>query len=88
MAFKDYFLALAPEARKDFATRCKTSVGHLNNCLYGYAKFSPALCVSIERESGAKVSRRDLRDDWMAIWPELVETKGKRAAVPIRAARA
>lgn len=33
---------------------------------------SPELCVSIERESAGKVRRTDLRDDWAAIWPELI----------------
>ncbi len=34
---------------------------------------SPELCVSIERATGAAVTRRDLRpDDWDRIWPELV----------------
>lgn len=28
-------------------------------------------CVAIERATGGLVTRKDLRDDWQAIWPEL-----------------
>jgi DNA-binding transcriptional regulator YdaS (Cro superfamily) len=41
---------------------------------HGYAdrKPSPEYCVSIERATEGKVTRKDLRpDDWEAIWPEL-----------------
>lgn len=35
---------------------------------------SPELCVSIERATGGKVRRWDLRPlDWNRIWPELVD---------------
>lgn len=46
---------------------------------HGYAdrKPSPEYCVAIERATGGKVTRRDLRpDDWKLIWPEL-EQRGK-----------
>lgn len=37
----------------------------------------PANCVAIERATGGKVRRWDLRqDDWHLIWPELVTKKG------------
>jgi DNA-binding transcriptional regulator YdaS (Cro superfamily) len=35
---------------------------------------SPELCVLIERASRGVVSRRDLREDWQRIWPELIAT--------------
>ena len=28
-------------------------------------------CLAIERATNGSVTRRDLRDDWQAIWPEL-----------------
>lgn len=66
--------ALPTEAQHDLAFRCGTSVGYLRKaCSTGQA-LGPALCVSIERESGGAVSRRELRpDDWRQIWPELSE---------------
>lgn len=41
--------------------------------MYGQRQAGEKLCVSIERESNERVTRRDLRpDDWRLIWPELV----------------
>lgn len=37
-------------------------------------------CYAIERASGGKVTRRDLRDDWQEIWPELDRRTGPRVA--------
>jgi DNA-binding transcriptional regulator YdaS (Cro superfamily) len=45
---------------------------------HGYAdrKPGPEYCVAIERETGGKVTRKDLRpDDWQAIWPELADKR-------------
>lgn len=69
---KAFLFGLTMGQRQGFALSCNTSVGHLTNCAYGYAPPNPALCVSIERESGGKVTRQEMRDDWQAIWPELV----------------
>lgn len=72
MQFKTYFFALTPPEREAFAKKTGTSVGHLNNCAYGYTTFSPVLCVSIEQVSDKEVTRQELRpDDWPSIWPEL-----------------
>lgn len=49
---------------------------------HGYAdrKPGPEYCVAIERATGGKVTRRDLRpDDWAAIWPELDRRANPRA---------
>lgn len=43
---------------------------------HGYADRipSPEYCVAIERATGGRVTRRDLRPaDWSRIWPELAE---------------
>lgn len=40
---------------------------------YDGRKPSPANCVAIERATGGAVTRRDLRDDWHLIWPELLK---------------
>lgn len=69
---KGFFYGLGKDQRKEFALACKTSVGHLNNCAYGYVQPNPALCVLIERHSLKAVRRQDLRDDWQGIWPELI----------------
>ena len=74
---KGFFYSLSRDKRKEFALACKTSVGHLNNCCYGYVPLNPALCVRIERESLKAVTRQDLRADWADIWPELIPTTTK-----------
>ena len=30
-------------------------------------------CLDIERATGKQVTRKDLRSDWMHIWPELLD---------------
>jgi DNA-binding transcriptional regulator YdaS (Cro superfamily) len=35
-------------------------------------------CVPIEVATKGEVTRRDLRDDWRAIWPELADTTPRR----------
>ena len=78
MQFKKFFFDLTPEARKEFAANVGTSVGHLTNYSYGYTPLAPAVCVSIERESGKKVTRQELRpDDWKSIWPELLPARSR-----------
>lgn len=41
-------------------------------------------CLPIERATGGKVTRRELRDDWKSIWPEL-EWDGKERRKEARA---
>jgi DNA-binding transcriptional regulator YdaS (Cro superfamily) len=31
-------------------------------------------CVAIENATGGNVTRRELRDDWRSIWPELANS--------------
>lgn len=37
----------------------------------GKASIPVHRCVAIEKATGGKVTRKDLRDDWRDIWPEL-----------------
>ncbi len=73
MDLKTYLKELASdEAREQFAKNCGTSAGHMRNCIYDPKKeLAPATCVLVERHSGGAVTRRELRTDWQAIWPEL-----------------
>ncbi len=77
MQFKTYFFSLATDARRAFAEKVGTSVGHLNNVAYGYTKLAPIACVAVEIESARVVMRWDLLpDDWYRIWPELIGIEG------------
>lgn len=78
MDLKAFLKSLPDEdARKAFAARCETSIGHLRNIGYGLKTCSPMLAVAIERESGHAVTRRDLfPEDWQKVWPELGALQG------------
>jgi DNA-binding transcriptional regulator YdaS (Cro superfamily) len=41
----------------------------------------PSMCPLIEQATAGSVTRRDLRDDWKAIWPELDRRKQTRSPV-------
>ena len=66
-----YLNSLDKPGRADFAARCGTSEGYMRKARSAKQKFRCELCVAIERESGGSVTRKDLRDDWAAVWPEL-----------------
>jgi DNA-binding transcriptional regulator YdaS (Cro superfamily) len=72
MDLKSYLSPLSADQREAFAKRCGTTRGHLQNVAYGKT-CAPALATAIELNSGGKVKRKDLRDDWKRIWPELAE---------------
>ena len=80
MELKPYLKSLSDEQREALAAECQTSVGHLRNCSYGLRPVSPELCVAIERASRCQVTRQEMREDWAAIWPELVRKTHTKAA--------
>jgi len=63
MDLKAYLAELPQKHRDQFASRCKTSLGHLKNIAYGYKSCGESLAIDIERESGAKVRCEELRPD-------------------------
>lgn len=76
MDLKTYMSQMDSDGRDDFASRCSTSKGHLQNVMYGFRPCSPELAVLIESNSAGAVTRRDLCENWKAIWPELIGTPG------------
>ena len=60
------------DAQSAFALSCGTSIGYIRKAISVGAKLNPVLSVAIERESSGNVTRKDLHDNWMDIWPELV----------------
>lgn len=78
MELTDYINSLPADLRDDFASRCGTSIGYLRKAASVGQALGAEICVAIEKESGGKVTRKDLRKtDWQRIWPEL---KQKAAA--------
>lgn len=81
MHLRNYIQSLNRDERSEFAARCGTTVGHLNNVSYGYKPCSEKLASLIERESGSAVRRQDMRpDDWAVIWPELAKKPRRSTA--------
>lgn len=77
MDLKTYLSPLGAEAREDFARRCETTKGHLQNVMYGMRPCATDLAVAIERETEQQVRRWDLRpEDWFKHWPELIGIDG------------
>ena len=72
MTLKDYLNGLSRSAQKDFALRCGSTLGYLRKAISVGQTLRAPLCVAIERESGHAVTRPELREDWQAVWPELV----------------
>jgi len=73
MDLKTFTSPMSPEKRDEFARKCFTTRGHLQNVMYGLKSCGTDLAVHIERESGKKVTRQELRKDWANHWPELIQ---------------
>lgn len=83
MEFKEFFIeTLTPPERADFAERCETTVGHLNNIAYGDKTCGEDLAVRIDRESGGKVVVESLRPD--VDWAYLRGTSKRPSRVTTR----
>lgn len=52
---KNYLLKLTPEARKDFAKECSTTVGNLQQIIYVNKKCGAPLAIRIDKASKGKV---------------------------------
>lgn len=63
MKLHDYLRSLPAAERKDFATRCDTSVEYLLQIGSGKRTPKAQLAVLIERESGGRVACEDLIPD-------------------------
>lgn len=58
-------------SQKRLADALKIDPSLLSLWATGNREVPVARCVEIERATAGKVGRRDLRKDWMSIWPEL-----------------
>lgn len=74
-----YLNSLDKPDRTAFAQRCGTSEGYMRKARSAGQQFRCELCVRIERESNFAVTRKDLRDDWIEVWPELAEDRNLNA---------
>ena len=73
MDLKSYMHEMTPDDRYTFAIACGTTLGHMRNVMYGQKTCATDLAVQIEKNSGKRVTRQELRSDWADHWPELIE---------------
>ena len=80
MDLKTFYGGKSTAERDDFARRCDSTRGVLQNIMYGLRPCNPELAVALERESAGEVRRWDVRPhDWHRIWPELIGITGAPA---------
>jgi len=66
---------LKEHSRTDFANSLHVSQGLIYQWEKQIRPISPKKCVEIERVTGGLVTRKDLRDDWEELWPELADDR-------------
>lgn len=53
---KSFLAGLSAQDKDAFAERCSTTVGYLNQIMYGNSKCSASLAIKIDKESSGAVS--------------------------------
>lgn len=63
---REYVLSLDKQRREEYARRCKTTLGHLNQIMYGNRQCHPVLAIELDKQSGGQVTFVDLcpNADW------------------------
>ncbi|OYQ21851.1 hypothetical protein [Pseudomonas mandelii] len=64
-------LAWLKTADDESVAKTGTTRSYLRAIGYGYKTAGAEIASAIELATDAAVTRKDLRDDWLAIWPEL-----------------
>jgi len=62
-SLREYLNSLPVGEQESFADACGTSIGYLRKAISIDQRLSEALAISIERESGQRVTCEDLRPD-------------------------
>ncbi|MDN7988958.1 YdaS family helix-turn-helix protein [Burkholderia orbicola] len=75
MNLKDYLSTSERGTAAKLAAYLGVSASYLSQMASGLSPISEKKCVRIEKFSGGVCSRRDLKEDWREIWPELAEEK-------------
>ncbi|MBV6321947.1 transcriptional regulator [Duganella violaceipulchra] len=88
MDLKKYISAERGRA-KSLAAHLGISPSFLSQIAAGTAPASPSRCLEIEKGTGGQVTRKDLREDWREIWPELKQSNAnpQRATTPRKPAK-
>lgn len=81
MDLKTYIAESERGAAAKLAATLGVSPSYLSQMANGQAPVSPHRCVEIEQATDGAVTRKELRDDWERIWPELAGPKhGRRSS--------
>jgi len=71
-SLRNYLNKMTQEEQKNFAARCKTTIGYLRKAIYKRQELGVEISVSIEINSDGEVTRESLHpDNFMNKWPEL-----------------
>lgn len=77
MELSAFLRPLSSDDRHQIAAKCGTTRNHLRNVAFSGKVCGPHLAVALDRVSGGRVRRWDLRpSDWHLIWPELIGADG------------
>lgn len=63
VALREYLKKMKRPDREKFATRCKTTTGHLKQVAVGSRLIQPWLAVNLDKESGGVLNMEELVDD-------------------------
>lgn len=67
---------MPPKVRADMAALASISEQYLYQCLTGRRDMDATEAVRVEKATGFRVRRWQLRKDWYLTWPELIGTEG------------
>lgn len=80
MDLKNYLIE-SDTKKAEFARAINVSAALLHQWIKGIRPVASQHCPAIEKQTGGKVTRKELRpDDWHKIWPELVNASAPRRA--------
>lgn len=68
------------KATDEEITKTGTTRSYLKAIGYGYKTAGAEIAVSVERVTAGVIGRKDLRQDWVDIWPELVASNAIKSA--------
>lgn len=87
MDLKTFLAPMSAQQRDDFANRCGTTRGHLQNVMYGQRPFADWLAANVEMESKGLVTCEEscASLNWLRIkdksWPN---PKGRPVITPVK----
>lgn len=60
---REYVLSLDKSSRDEYAKKCRTTLGHLNQIIYGNRSCNPVLAIELDKQSNGRVLCDELCPD-------------------------